>query len=243
LDDLSLLSLRTKEGREEGGSESGIMRRTAQSLILELLSFLLFFFTLDISLSLSLHHLLGVTKVHKLLYEACPEPLQVLDSIDSYSSSWKLPFPAMSGFTENFSSKAEELSMACQRDTITFRTMQQRDEASGTVGREKEKGGGTTNVSSSSSLYCLYVIEKRIATTVFPMNKEVMDVYNLQDEIELTFSMREFKVREKQEPDQKKKKMLQDMRATDLDSYYPTLSCLGHHCIRSHPQTAIEWPL
>ncbi|KAF9347504.1 cell cycle checkpoint control protein rad9a [Mortierella sp. NVP85] len=107
----------------------------------------------------------GVTKIHKLLYESCPEPLEVLDSIRNYSSSWRLPATAMAGFTENFSSKAEEISMTCQRDAITFKTMQQRDGPS----------------------------EKRIATTEFPMSKDVMDVYNLQDEIELTFSMREFK--------------------------------------------------
>ncbi|KAK3811246.1 MAG: Rad9-domain-containing protein [Benniella sp.] len=106
-----------------------------------------------------------ITKVHKLLYEAYPEPLQVVESPANYSSSWRLPPAGMAGFTENFSVKAEEISMACQRDTITFMTLQPRD--------------GPT--------------ERRIATTEFPMNKDVMDEYKLQDEIEMTFSIKEFK--------------------------------------------------
>ncbi|KAG0006588.1 Cell cycle checkpoint control protein rad9b, partial [Entomortierella chlamydospora] len=61
-------------------------------------------------------------KIHKLLYESCPEPLQVIDSIESCPSSWRLPAISLIGFTENFSSKAEEITMTCTQEGITFKT-------------------------------------------------------------------------------------------------------------------------
>ncbi|KAI1318704.1 cell cycle checkpoint control protein rad9a [Mortierella claussenii] len=110
----------------------------------------------------------GFIKIHKLLYESCPEALQVLDSIESCPSSWRLPPAAMIGFAENFSSKAEEISMKCHQGGITFKTIKD-----------------TTEDAIGSS--------KKFGTTVVPMNRSALEFYRLQDEIEITFSLKEFK--------------------------------------------------
>ncbi|KAF9362142.1 cell cycle checkpoint control protein rad9a [Mortierella sp. AD094] len=107
-------------------------------------------------------------KIHKLLYESCPEPLQVIDSIESCPSSWRLPAAALIGFTENFSAKAEEISMTCTQEAITFKTFKDASE---------EDPGGS----------------KKYGTTVVPMSRNSMEYYRLQDEIEITFSLKEFK--------------------------------------------------
>lgn len=70
----------------------------------------------------------GFIKIHKLLYESCPEVLQVLDSIESCPSAWKIPAAALIGFAENFSSKAEEISMECIQDGVTFKTFKNPEE-------------------------------------------------------------------------------------------------------------------
>ncbi|KAI7819521.1 Rad9-domain-containing protein [Gamsiella multidivaricata] len=106
----------------------------------------------------------GFIKIHKLLYESCPEPLHVLDSIEACPSSWKLPAVALIGFTDHFSSKAEEISMKCTQDGITFKTASSDESGS-----------------------------KKIGTTVVPISRSAMELYKLQDGIELTFSMKEFK--------------------------------------------------
>ncbi|KAF9897711.1 hypothetical protein BX616_005110, partial [Lobosporangium transversale] len=107
-------------------------------------------------------------KIHKLLYESCPEPLQVLDSIESCSNSWSLPPAALIGFAENFSSKAEEISMKCHQEGVTFKTFLDANE-----GGLKASG--------------------RFGTTVVPINRSALEFYKLQEEVEITFSLKEFK--------------------------------------------------
>ncbi|ORZ16044.1 Rad9-domain-containing protein [Lobosporangium transversale] len=110
----------------------------------------------------------GFIKIHKLLYESCPEPLQVLDSIESCSNSWSLPPAALIGFAENFSSKAEEISMKCHQEGVTFKTFLDANE-----GGLKASG--------------------RFGTTVVPINRSALEFYKLQEEVEITFSLKEFK--------------------------------------------------
>ncbi|KAG0084797.1 Cell cycle checkpoint control protein rad9b [Podila epicladia] len=50
-------------------------------------------------------------KIHKLLYESCLDNLQVIYSKESFPSSWRLTTPALMGLMDNFSSKADEMSM------------------------------------------------------------------------------------------------------------------------------------
>ncbi|KAF8925528.1 Cell cycle checkpoint control protein rad9b, partial [Dissophora ornata] len=107
-------------------------------------------------------------KIHKLLYESCPEALFIDDSIETCPSSWRLQPAALMGFSDNFSAKAEEISMKCTQDGISFKTAKiASDEESGT--------------------------SKRFGTTVVPMSRNAMEQYKLQDNIELTFAMKEFK--------------------------------------------------
>ncbi|KAG0254305.1 Cell cycle checkpoint control protein rad9b [Mortierella polycephala] len=108
-------------------------------------------------------------KVHKLLYESCPDPLQVIDSIASCPNSWRLSPVAMNGFAEAFSSKAEEISMNCTQDEVTFKTFRDTTETD---------GGGPKKVGT---------------TTDFPIFRNAMEQYNLQNDIEITFSFKEFK--------------------------------------------------
>ncbi|KAF9189026.1 Cell cycle checkpoint control protein rad9b [Haplosporangium sp. Z 11] len=111
----------------------------------------------------------GFIKVHKLLYESCPDPLQVIDSIASCPNSWRLSPMAMSGFAEAFSSKAEEISMNCTQDEVTFKTFRDTTETD---------GGGPKKVGT---------------TTDFPIFRNAMEQYTLQNDIEITFSFKEFK--------------------------------------------------
>ncbi|KAI8596294.1 Rad9/Ddc1 [Dissophora ornata] len=64
----------------------------------------------------------GFIKIHKLLYESCPEALFIDDSIETCPSSWRLQPAALMGFSDNFSAKAEEISMKCTQDGISFKT-------------------------------------------------------------------------------------------------------------------------
>ncbi|KAF9586167.1 GTPase-activating protein S23 [Lunasporangiospora selenospora] len=107
-------------------------------------------------------------KIHKLLYESCPDNLQIIYSKESCPSSWRLPTAALIGLTDNFSSKAEEISMKCNQDGVNFNT-------------SREGGEGDP------------VGLKKIGTTTVPLSRLAMEVYKLQDDIEITFSMKEFK--------------------------------------------------
>ncbi|KAF9998268.1 Cell cycle checkpoint control protein rad9b, partial [Modicella reniformis] len=115
-------------------------------------------------------------KIHNLLYESCPEPLQVLDSIANCPSSWRLPAVALIGLMENFSSKAEEISMLCKDDGITFKTSNNSQDG---------ESGLTSSWYTGNN--------RKVGTTVVPVGKSSMDSYKLQDKVELTFSMRDFK--------------------------------------------------
>ncbi|KAF9959559.1 Cell cycle checkpoint control protein rad9b [Mortierella alpina] len=108
----------------------------------------------------------GFIKIHRLLYESCSEAPQIIDSIQTCPSSWRLPPAALMGLPENFSAKAEEITMSCSQEGIAFKTCSDTgDEDSG----------------------------KKLGSTVVPMSRSVMESYNLQDEVEMTFAMKEFK--------------------------------------------------
>ncbi|KAF9427976.1 hypothetical protein BGZ94_003705 [Podila epigama] len=110
----------------------------------------------------------GFIKIHKLLYESCLDNMQVLYSKDSFPSSWRLTPPALMGLIDNFSSKAEEISMECNENGIILSTCK-----------------GTHDIEGVGS--------RRIGTTSVPINRSAMDSYVLGDAVDVVFSLKEFK--------------------------------------------------
>ncbi|KAG0086911.1 Cell cycle checkpoint control protein rad9b [Podila epicladia] len=107
-------------------------------------------------------------KIHKLLYESCLDNLQVIYSKESFPSSWRLTTPALMGLMDNFSSKADEMSMECNQDGMILSTCKSTHEIEG-------------------------VGSKRIGTTRIQLHKNSIDNYRLQDNIEIMFPLKEFK--------------------------------------------------
>ncbi|KAF9302159.1 Cell cycle checkpoint control protein rad9b [Mortierella antarctica] len=105
-------------------------------------------------------------KIHKLLYESCLDNLQVIYSKESFPSSWRLTTPALMGLMDNFSGKADEMSMECNQDGMILSTCKSTHEI---------EGG------------------KRIGTTRIQLNKNSIDNYRLHDNIEIMFPLKEFK--------------------------------------------------
>ncbi|KAG0019811.1 Cell cycle checkpoint control protein rad9b [Podila clonocystis] len=110
----------------------------------------------------------GFIKIHKLLYESCLDNLQVIYSKESFPSSWRLSTPALMGLMDNFSSKADEMSMECNQDGMILSTCKSTHDVEG-------------------------VGSKRIGTTRIQLNKNSIDNYRLQDDIEIMFPLKEFK--------------------------------------------------
>ncbi|KAG0333436.1 Cell cycle checkpoint control protein rad9b [Podila horticola] len=110
----------------------------------------------------------GFIKIHKLLYESCLHNLQVIYLKESFPSSWRLTTPALMGLMDNFSSKADEMSMECNQDGMILSTCKSTHEIEG-------------------------VGSKRIGTTRIQLNKNSIDNYKLQDNIEIMFPLKEFK--------------------------------------------------
>lgn len=68
---------------------------------------------------------LGFIKIHKLLYEACPENLGVVSTKGQSRNSWRIPAVALNGLPDNFSSKVEEITLRCLQTGLEFKTNQE----------------------------------------------------------------------------------------------------------------------
>ncbi|KAF9373340.1 Cell cycle checkpoint control protein rad9b [Podila verticillata] len=110
----------------------------------------------------------GFIKIHKLLYESCLDNLRVIYSKETFPSSWRMTANALMGLMDNFSSKSEEVSMECNQDGMVLSTCKSTQDV---------EGAGT----------------KRIGTTRVQINKTAIENYRLQDNIEITFTLKEFK--------------------------------------------------
>ncbi|KAF9929737.1 Cell cycle checkpoint control protein rad9b [Linnemannia zychae] len=109
----------------------------------------------------------GCIKFHKLLYQSCPENLQLIDSVDSYQNSWELGASAMNGLSEYFSSKAEEMTMKFNESGIVLQT-------SNDASEDSDKS-------------------KRFGATMVPIERASMNQFLAQHEGQVVFSLKEFK--------------------------------------------------
>lgn len=105
------------------------------------------------------------------------------------------------GLPENFSAKAEEITMSCSQEGIAFKTCSDAgDEDSGEFVSVVEVvccKRCNQELSTKSKIRFIYTFHrsgKKLGSTVVPMSRSVMESYTLQDEVEMTFAMKEFKV-------------------------------------------------
>ncbi|GJJ76983.1 cell cycle checkpoint control protein RAD9A [Entomortierella parvispora] len=110
----------------------------------------------------------GFIKIHKLLYEACPENVGIVSSKETSRNYWRLPAAALNGLPENFPSKIEEITIRCLQVGLEFRT-------------------NTATIESDSA------IPTKVGRTCVPLHRSGMEIYNLQEETDITIAMKEFK--------------------------------------------------